>query len=355
VIGALTIRHGRARQTKSGKWCVPAEVYRGGSLVTVLQVTSTLSSLDDPARLLTQFDPSVDRDAAKTALAEVLGRAVHQAAEAAPATGPTVREVVADRVPKLLQLSHRTARGLWSEAQGGREVSRAEVVTFTPSVLIDECAAAADVPRDSSGNAIRPDLVRAVQGELAILWSDLCCRLPLATGAELGADTEAGRRFREAMTLLWTRTATFEVTKTAEGDRAARASLVSRVRTAFAPYRSAQQNPGGREPWREVQGAFSAWWRPSLRDGELVALLALRWELVGQIGQELPGVTDQASLTRLGTRYGVLDPEPGVGTVLSGGTTRLAVLAPSFAQELLENPAEWAAESDADGGPPDAR
>src|SRR5205814_7031900 len=91
----------------------------------------------------------------------------------------------------------------------------------------------------------------------------------------------------------------------------------------------------------EVQKAFSAWWRPHMRDGELMPLLAMRWELMRQIGCDLPGVCDQTSLTRLGERYGVLDPSPGVPPVLSGGVARLAILSPALTAELMENPAEW--------------
>src|SRR5262249_52060114 len=82
-------------------------------------------------------------------------------------------------------------------------------------------------------------------------------------------------------------------------------------------------------------------WRPCVSpDGECCILLAMRWELVGQIGQELPGVTDQASLTNLGTRFGVLERDPSVTTKLSGGQKRLAVLSLELTHEMIEDPAD---------------
>jgi hypothetical protein len=339
ALGPLTLRPVNPRRTGSGKLVVAAEVYRGGLLVTVVQVCSTASSLEQPARLLAQLSPEGDRAAARAALAELVGRAAQLLALARPQEGPLLREVVADRVVEALQLRHRTDRGLWSESQG-REVGRAEFTTYLPSWLIDRAAVAADAPRDATGGVVRFDLVRAIRSELEVVWSDLSGTLPRAADTDLGADTEAARRFREAMIRLWTRTQTFEVTRAEQGDVAARASLISRVRTAYKPYVAAQQNPRGREQWREVQRAFSAWWRPRVTNGgELRVLLAMRWELVGQIGVELPGVTDQASLTRLGERFEVLDPSPGVASTLSGGKARLAVLSPDLTDALMENPA----------------
>src|SRR5262249_4904071 len=84
------------------------------------------------------------------------------------------------------------------------------------------------------------------------------------------------------------------------------------------------------------QRAFDAWWRPYVDEhGEPRILLAMRWRLGGQIRVELPGVTDQTSLTDQGERYGVLDPKPPVKVRLHGGT-QLAVLYTDKAHEPLE-------------------
>jgi putative DNA primase/helicase len=340
TVGPFRLKPGRPRRTASGKVVVGAEVYRGNLLATVLTVTSTASSWEDPARVLSDLEPGLDRGAARKALAELVGLAARKLAGSKAAEGPTVREVVAGRVAEALRLTHRTDRGLWSEAQG-QAVVRSEVIGFTPSWLLDAAAAAADAPRVEGGDVDRAGLIRAVQMELSVLWADQCASLPRAADADLGADTEAGRRFWEAMVRLWTKTMTFEVMHAAEGDRAARASLASRVRTAVDKLGS----NGQRTKWEEVQKGFAAWWRVHPTGEEVKTLLALRWELVGQVGQELPGVYDQPTLTRLGERYGVLDPDPGVPRQLSGGKARLAVLSPNLTDELLENPAGWPADA----------
>src|SRR5262249_18068345 len=162
-------------------------------------------------------------------------------------------------------------------------------------------ATASDASRDESGILNRTALVRGIKTELEILWCDLLEKLPRLTDAELAPETVAGQKFREAMVRLWTATRTFEVARIIERagveNVASRASLLSRVKSQARDYLNGRVTPGPRERWREVQKAFSAWWRPCVSpDGECCILLAMRWELVGQIGQELPGVTDQASL-----------------------------------------------------------
>src|SRR5262249_41126993 len=162
------------------------------------------------------------------------------------------------------------------------------------------------------GMVSRPDLLRAIRTELEICWAELMENLPAATEAELNRDTAAGRQFHAAVVKLWTATRTFEVTKTIAGTNgeavAARASLISRVRTGARDYLNGNRMPRSREKWCEVQHAFSAWWRPYVVPGEGISaiLLAMRWEITEQIGISLPGVTDQTSLTDLGVRLGVI-------------------------------------------------
>ena len=148
--------------------------------------------------------------------------------------------------------------------------------------------------------------------------------LPPLADADMGRDSAAGRVFWEAMVRLWTATRTFEVAKAVAGTAgettAARASLISRVRSQAKDYLAGSTSPRAREAWRPIQQAFDGWWRPDTTpgDGEIGVLLAIRWRLTGQVGVELPGVTDQASLTALGVRFGCIDPNPAVTGILSG-------------------------------------
>jgi hypothetical protein len=70
----------------------------------------------------------------------------------------------------------------------------------------------------------------------------------------------------------------------------------------------------------------------------------MRWDLTHQARVDLPGVTDQASLHKIGEMFGVLDPRPPVPRKLSGGKAHLAVLDHEFAMELLGDPEEDAGE-----------
>ena len=349
TLGSLALYVVTARRTPSGKITAAVSIRRGAILVDELNVSSTATGRKDAARLL-RAHLADDAEAAKQVDA-VVARLVVAAADVidakpSPEAGgkTTIETVVAQMVPDALRLVCRTDRGAWSEARGG-EITRGDFCSFTPSWLLEEAGKAADAPRDAGDVVNRPLLLRSIKGELEVLWADLLHSLPAAAGADLGRDSAAGRKFREAMVRLWARTVTFEVQKTVEGTGgeavAARASLVSRVRSKFKAFKDGRVTPEPRERWREVQTAFSAWWRPWIDgNGEVVPLLAMRWELVCQIGIELPGVSDQASLTALGERYGVTDPSPPVATVVSGGKQRLAVMTPAFAAELMENPVE---------------
>jgi hypothetical protein len=343
-LGPLTLRPGRPRRSPSGKVTVPVAVLRGSVVVDQVPLSNSASARRD-ARNLLALHLAQEPEAVKEielVLTRVIAAAVEALGQKPPAAVVTIASVVASRVPEALGLTHSTDKGLWSEVRG-LEIGRTDLCSFTPSWLLQEAAKAADVPVDDSGATTRPRLLKSVKAELEVLWADLQDRLPTTTGADLGKDTAAGQRFREAMVRLWTKTQTFEVAKaTDEGGRdtvAARASLVSRVRTAARDYLGGKVGPGAREKWREVQKAFSSWWRPCLwSDGGFGVRLAMRWELVGQVGVELPGVKNQPTLKTVGERFGVIDASPNVSQALSGGAARLAVLSEALTRELLEDP-----------------
>lgn len=326
VIGNVTLCPDAPRKTPSGKIVVPVTVVRDDRPVDQITVTSSADGRASAAKLLSKHVG----DAASDAVGRILASALERLANDAPMAlgSPDLAGLLRERVPHALQLSHRTDRGLWSE-KFGREMSRSEFIGFTPSWLVEAAMALTE-------STDRVALIKSLGPELGVLWCDLHQQLPRAAGADLGKDTAAGRKFREALVRLWTATRTFEVSRGDGAEVASRASLVSRVQTHAA---KAQGVPTGRGRWHEVQRAFDAWWRPAVVKGECVTLLAMRWTLGSQIGFELPGVTDQASLTDLGTKFGLFFTPAGVTDRLPGGT-RLAVLSPELTNELLAQPAE---------------
>jgi hypothetical protein len=345
-LGPLLLQPGQPRQMPSGRITLPVNVTREGRIVYPFVLSSAASSHKEPDRLLRQFlgeDPAAPKIA--SVLTEILADAATRLAQQGKPEGPTVREIVAGKVPKALQLVCRSERGLWSETLG-EEVHRCDIIAFTPDWLITECGRAGDAPRDGNGRANRADLVRVVQIELGIVWADLLSTLPLAAAVDLGRETERGRQFGHAMIRLWKTPQTWEKQATATSDTATKASLASRVATKF------QKRGQDRIKWEAVHPACDAWWRPHVfPGGELRPLLGMRWTLPGQVGIALPGVTDEDSLTRLGKRFGILgDPPEGVPSRLSGGKNRLAVLTTDFCEELLETPSEDAEENPRDPG-----
>jgi hypothetical protein len=252
--------------------------------------------------------------------------------------------VVAAKVPGRFAFAYRTERGAWSEARGC-EVTRQEFCAFLPSWLLEEASLAWDAPPDANGVVLRPALLRAVKAELEVLWTDLVEGLPPMPEADLGSETMAARRFLEALVRLWHAPQTFEFTRTAEGGKASSvasaATLVSRVRLQRREQAGARWP--ARQRWIHIHQAYSAWWRLHVVADEEVVLLAMRWELAGQIRQALPGVSDQRSLVILGSRFGAFEEVQGVPGVSSGGQQRLAILARDLTEQLLEEPADWEA------------
>jgi putative DNA primase/helicase len=337
AVGQLLLVAERPRLMPSGKISLSVAVRRDGVRVDTVSVSSSPASRSATARVLAAHltgQDAPDRSAVDRALTVLLTGAA-EAVERATASpsGPTLAEIVAEIVRPALDLRYRTQRGtVWSEAQG-RELSRSDVIAYTPDSLVRQAAQAADAPTG------RAALLRAVTAELAVLWASLVPSLPLAAAAAATATATAAaaaKAFRSAMVLLWTRPVTFEIDRAATGGGtvASRASLVSRVRSKFGQ----PETPDQSKRWQQIQAAHSAWWRRSVTpgDGEHVILLSLRWELCHQIGVELPGVTCQNDLTTLGERYGVLDRQPPAATRLSGGS-RLAVLSQDLTGELLED------------------
>lgn len=333
-LGPLTIQTGPPRRTPT-KIVVPLLVLRDGRVIDQLGLSTSMTGRRLVAQQFTQY---LGTDKAREQLDAVLGQILADAAQAPAATaeGQTLRVIVAERVPEAMRFACRTKTGLWSEAVGD-DVRRCDLVAFTPTWLMEAAGEAVDAPRDEQGGVNRPALLRAIQGELGVLWADLLTSLPREADVDLGRDTERGRQFRQAMIRLWKTPLTWEKQSTASGDTATRASLASRVLSQFARPRT-----GNRIAWESVHPACDAWWRPhDVGAGELHPLLALRWTLPGQVGIDLPGVRDEESLTRLGKKFGVIaDPPEGVSSRLSGGKHRLAVLTLELCEELLETPNE---------------
>jgi hypothetical protein len=344
-LGPLTLKPGAARRTAGGNVRVQVGALLDGSVVYDFVLTPSPNSWRQHASMLEQLAADLpDRTAILKTFAQLVAEAGRRADAPRDPDETTVESIVKELAAPRWQLTARTAKGAaWSEARGG-EVTRFEFIACVDDELMAACGEADDAPKDLTGRPCRPDLLRIIQGELQVQWATLMRTLPPLADADMGRASAAGRAFREAMMRLWTATRTFEIAKTVAGTSgetvAARASLISRVRSQAKDYLDGNVSPRPREKWHSVQHAFDGWWRPYVTpgDGEIGLLLAMRWTLTGQVGIELPGVTDQNTLTNVGIRFGCIDPDPAVPGILSGGKTRLAVLSLSLTGELLEMP-----------------
>lgn len=340
-LGKLIVRPGRARQTNC-KTIVAVEGFEGPKRVYIGQITSTDSSRRGPAKTLAKI-AGVEPDEAEALLVQLAADAQTRLEQTPEKSGPTIHDVLVERVPVDLHLTHRTCRGLWSEAQPG-EVTRGDFLAQLPTPLIDACAEAADAPDE------RRDLLRAVREELAVVWADLMQQLPAEENVDLGEATAAGRRFRTSLIAVWTRPRLLERERTGEGTEVGMsASLVSRIRRSVRDYQTGNLVVEERERWREIHPAYRAWWRPyaDAENGQVRIALAMRHELAGAIGVELPECHDQATMRRIGERYGcfaeqIATTEGPLPSALSGhsptGPERLAVLSPGLVEELLSTP-----------------
>jgi hypothetical protein len=347
-LGPLTLVTGTPKQTASGKIVLPLTLLRDGDPIDHFKLTDSTSNRDRALKWINEKDAGVPAAEVKALLGKVLADAsvaLEQARQLGPdPDAPTLHYILADRVPGMLQLTHRTERGLWSEATGG-EVTRTEFYASLNSELVSLCSGAVDAPQHAPGFVDRLALLRAIKAELEVLWSDLRKTLPTATGAELTAGSEASERFKAVMVLLWTKPVAMDFIKSAgnvpggvvAGVVSTRASLINRVKSEAKSYRHPGDLHNVRVAWWKVHPGYDAWWRPHLTDGAVRVLLAMKHTLAGQVGVELPGVINQKSLTKLGGDFGVLDKAPPVTVHLTGGGW-LAVLSPDIVTELLEEP-----------------
>src|SRR4051794_14162577 len=96
-------------------------------------------------------------------------------------------------------------------------MTRADVLAYTPTRLVDAAEQAIAAPRDDTGLVSRSGLLVALRAELDIFFADMVEALPRAGAADITPETTAAQRFRAALVMLWAATRTFEVSKDRAG------------------------------------------------------------------------------------------------------------------------------------------
>jgi hypothetical protein len=338
--GPLALDPGRARQTAGGKITVPVTVLRGREIISHFTLTTAENSKKAARQTLRDLDEKVTDEDARGAVHALIACGAKSVLDGGQeASGPTVLQIVGEKIKPYLGLAYRTGRGLWSERRKA-EVTRPDFLSLTPSWLLTECGQASDAPVDDRGIVKQSALTGLVEGALKIVWADLYEELPTASGAELNEKSEAGKLFRAAMIRLWTATRTFQMLKGDDVAVAAKTSLATRAKEQINPYMDPKKGLAlsTRPKWQEVQRSCSAWWRVDQDGpgGQRRASLAMRFELTSQVQIDLPGVTDQSTLTELGTKYGCF--VAAVPAAIDRKTYRLGVIEPGLTRELLSGP-----------------
>jgi hypothetical protein len=124
ALGPLVLQPGLPRRMASGRISLPVNVTRDGKIAFPFILTSAASGRKEPSRVLKQLlgdDPAAAE--IDSVLTKALAQAAQQLEDRQASEGPTVQEIVADKIPEALQLVCRTTRGAWSDARGG-EISR---------------------------------------------------------------------------------------------------------------------------------------------------------------------------------------------------------------------------------------
>ena len=125
---------------------------------------------------------------------------------------------------------------------------------------------------------------------------------------------------------------------------ASKTSLAGRVLSAI----NEGWKPNAESSWKPVQGNYAAWFRPFRvdTDEQVPVLLAMKFDLLAQLGLHIDGIANATAFRRAGENYGTFMEQPPtkangmqVSDRLSGGR-RLAILSPEVAAEILEQPDE---------------
>jgi hypothetical protein len=329
-----------ARKTRSGKITATVVISKDGGRVDVLTLTTAAASRRGATQAIQKHSPNTPPLKIEMLIGTLLTQASDMASNARSFDGERLREIVQRIVTLDFTPAFRTPGGFFSETRG-HEIRRQDLVTYTPSHLIDAAAVAIDAPRTDDGEPVRMALLKAVKTELEILYSDLVRTLPLATGANLLEYSEAAREFRNGVIRTLTTPKTWEMGKDGVTHRA---SLISRA----AEQIRAVNGVGKTGKWKQVLNACNLWWRNVLMDdGEVCTLLAMRWELFHQIGILMPAVRNQEDFSGLGIRYGVIEKENvtekgrhGPLTHTNHKKTRIAILKRDFIEPLLADAGE---------------
>jgi hypothetical protein len=232
--------------------------------------------------------------------------------------------IILEHLRAVYQPAFRRADRVWSAAMHA-EVRRGEAMArASDTCLMDALAAEArEVPRDDDGQAKRTQLPRVYRDWFPVAWADLLAGLPDEPEAEeVEASAEEDFRRRLAGALTGIVTLGFKHDGASEPDREARSILHWCL--LFA-------RPGR---WAQVRSYF-VWCRleGDGSDRHESMRVAIRADLLGQLGMRDLAEMGQDRLADLAERYGV-----GRRCRAGRGGKHAIALEPAWVCDLLDSP-----------------
>lgn len=236
-----------------------------------------------------------------------------QAKEERPAEAKDVHELLEEYIPPRLQLAYRTEGSKAYSRAIGDELGRAEFVArYTCKEIIELCSQAFDAPRDEDDIVIRPKLIPFVKQELEVLWGHLISQLKSADETELTDDDPAVADLKQLVIDAWTRPCSMGI-HTQKNEKGHAIQLATRTSMASKVRRMRGENTTKfQDKWTQIHESYSAFYREEMGDhtkGELVAYLAMKFELFGQVGLT-PKKVKKRSFKNLGIKYRILESPP---------------------------------------------
>jgi len=249
-------------------------------------------------------------------------------------------DIIKEIIPPIAKLVYRTDSGKAYSRLTHKEMSKTEFTSLCMSNdIVIAAGKAFDAPRHEDESLNRPKFIPILKQEMEVLWGDLFRALPAIDKAELTADDEAIREFRQKIIDLWTRPCTMHVhaQKAANGQpmpMASKSSLASSVLRM-----KEKSTVEFMDKWHRIHEAYEAYYREYAAPetgGEIWAFLGMKFELFGQVNVK-PGKITKHTFKSMAETHGCSDPSPAVPVRMSGGSN-LIVLSRLMTARILSKP-----------------
>jgi hypothetical protein len=333
--GPLALRPGRPRRSPSGKLAVPVRVYRGGSPVDQVDVTSSANGRAAAARLLRERGGgTVTAEAAAHAVDAVIAWGLRQLDRpaGAAAEGDTLRAVLGRYVSERFAPTRREGRRVWLNTLG-EYFDRPAFAHLLSEDMLAAARAAADVDDGED----RYTLMAKVDAELRVIFGGLLATLPDRRPDDAPVHRGEREGLAAAVVGMWSAVRSLTKTKTKDGEE--KTHNTSLVEQAKVMVRDGKVPAGY---WHKIHPGHAAFItiRERAEGGDVAdaeILLAMNAELAVSVGARLPDGINGFNLKKAGKKAGLFRDLGDVPDKAERGGTRVIVLSREMTDYLLED------------------